>query len=61
MYRTSLRRRPNLTPVSNVRETAPRSLFWAPNVGLNKLPQVRVDFLYILIRKLTIVFSIGQS
>ena len=32
----SLRRKRNLTSVSNVRETAPRALFWVPN-GLNSL------------------------
>ena len=39
----SLCRRRNLIPVSNVCESAPISLFWAPN-GLNKLPVVRFKF-----------------
>ena len=43
----SLRRRPrNLTSVSNVCKAALISLFWATNV-LNKLPEVRSNFLSI--------------
>ena len=44
----SLRCRRNLTSVSNVCEAAPISMFRAPN-GLNELPEVRVEFPFILI------------
>ena len=41
---SSLRRRSNVTLVSNVCEAAPRSLFWAPN-GFNELSEVfRISF-----------------
>ena len=42
-YFCSLRRRRNLTSVSNVCEAAPRSLYLVPN-GLNELPEVRFEF-----------------
>ena len=44
----------------NVGEAAPISLAWAPN-GLNELPEVRFEFLFILIGKSTMAFSTGQS
>ena len=44
----SLRCRRNLTSVSNVCEAALISMFRAPN-GLNELPEVRVEFPFILI------------
>ena len=37
---SNLRDRRNLTPVSNVREASPRSLYWA-SYGLSELPEVR--------------------
>ena len=51
----SLRCRGNLTPVSNVCEAAPISLFWAPN-GLNELPEVHFQFPFNLIGKSTMAF-----
>ena len=57
---SSLRRRRNLISVSNVCETAPISLFWAPK-GLNELPEVRYEFPFILIGKATMRFLKGQS
>ena len=42
----TLRRRHNLTLVINVCDTAPISIFWALN-GLNELPEVRFEFLFI--------------
>ena len=36
----NLSHRRNLTPVSNVCEASPRSLFWT-SYGLNELPEVR--------------------
>ena len=56
----SLRRRRNLTTVSNVCEAAPISLFWVPN-ALNELPEVRFEFPFKLIGKSTTAFSTGQS
>jgi len=56
----SLRRRWNLTPVSNVCEAAPISLFRGPN-GLNELPQMRFEFPFNLIGKSTVAFLTGQS
>ena len=47
-----LRCRGNLTPVSNVIEAAPKSLFWASN-GCNKLPEMRFKFPFNLIGKST--------
>ena len=44
----SLRRRCNLTWVSNTCKAAPLSLFWAPN-RLDELPEERFDFPFILI------------
>ena len=52
---TSLRCRRNLTPASNVCEVAPISLFWASN-RLNKLPEMRCEFPFNLIGKLTMGF-----
>jgi len=51
----SLRRRRNLTSVSDVCEAAPMSLLWAPN-GLNELPEVHFELPYILIGKSTMTF-----
>ena len=56
----SLLRRPYLTSVSNVYKAAPISLFWAPN-GLNELLEIRFEFPFRLIGKLTMAFSRGQS
>ena len=56
----SLRCRRNLTPVSNVCEAAPKSLFCAPN-GLNELPEVCFQFPFILIGKWTKAFLKSQS
>ena len=56
----SLRWRGNQTPVSNVCETFPRSLFWPPD-ELNELPEVRFEFPFILIGKSTMAFLTGQS
>ena len=55
-----LHRRRNLTPVSNVCEVAPKSLFCAPN-GLNDLPEVCFEFPFILIGKWTMAFLTDQS
>ena len=57
---TSLCRRRNLTSFCNVCEAVPKSLFWAPN-GFNELPEVRFEFPFILIGKLTMAFLTGQS
>ena len=51
----SLRCRRNLTSVSNVCEAAPISMFRAPN-GLNELPEVRVEFPFILIDQSAMAF-----
>ena len=56
----SLRRRRNVTSVSNVCEAAPRSLFWAPN-GHGELPEVRFEFPFVWIGKSTMAFLKGQS
>ena len=58
----SLHHRRNLTFVSNhgnVCEAAPISFSWTPN-GLNELPEVRFEFLFILIGKSTVAFLSGQ-
>ena len=55
----SLRRRRDLTPVSNVCETAPKYLFSAPK-GLNQLPEA-FEFPLNLIGKSTMAFLTGQS
>ena len=55
-----LRRRGNLTSVSNVCEEEPISLFWAPN-GLRELPEKRFEFPIILIGKSTVAFLTGRS
>ena len=52
--------RQNLTPISNIREAAPRSLFWDP-YGLNKFLEVCFAFPFSLIGKSTMAFSTGQS
>ena len=57
---SSLRRRSNVTLVSNVCEAAPRSLFWPPN-GFNEEQEVCFEFLFILIGKSAIAFLTGQS
>ena len=56
----SLRRRRKLTSVSNVCKAAPRSLFWVLN-GLNKVPELRFEFPFIVIGKSTMAFLTGQS
>jgi len=56
----SLRCRHNLTPVSNICEAVPRSLFWAP-CGLNKLLEVRFKLPFNLIGKMTMPFLAGLS
>ena len=56
----SLRRRRNLTWVSNVCEAALISLSWAPS-GLNQLPESRLEFPFVLICKSTMAFLTGQS
>ena len=48
----SLCRRLDLSPVSNVCEAVPMSLFWAPN-GLNELPEIRFEFPFKLTGELT--------
>ena len=53
-----LRCRGNLTPVSNVCEAGPKSLFWAPN-ELNKLPEMRFKFPWLANRQW--LFLTGQS
>ena len=58
--RGTLRRRHNLTLVSNVCDTAPISIFWALN-GLNELPEVRFEFPFILIGRSTMALISGQS
>ena len=50
-----LRGRRHVTPVSNACEAAPTYLFWAPN-GLNELLEMRFEFPFNLIGKLTIAF-----
>ena len=59
----SLCRRINLTPVSDVCEVAaiwPISLLLAPS-ALSELPEVRFEFLFNLIGKLTMAHLTGQS
>ena len=56
----SLRRRGNLTSISNVCEEEPMSLLWAPN-GLHQLPEKRFEFPIILIGKSTVAFLTGRS
>ena len=56
----SLRRRCNLTPVSNVCEAALKSMHRDPTDSTN-LPEVRFQFPFNLIRKLTMAFLTGQS
>ena len=57
---SSLRRRRNLTSFSNVCKAALWFLFWAPN-GINQLPEVRFEFLFILIGQSIMAFLTGQS
>ena len=54
-----MRRRRHLTPFSNVCEAAPMSLFWAN--GLNELPEMRFEFPFNLIGRLTMALLTGQS
>ena len=49
------RRRRNQTPVGNVFEQHPRSLFQIPN-GRNELPEIRFEFHFNLIGKSTMAF-----
>ena len=56
----SLRRRRDLTPVSNVCEATPRCLFSAPN-RLKELPEMRFEFPLNVIGKSTMAFSTVQS
>ena len=49
----------NLTPVSDIYEAVPTSFFWAPNRH-NELLEMRFEFLFILIGKLTMAFLLGQ-
>ena len=56
----SLRRRRDLTPVSNVCEAAPKYLFSVPNRP-NELPEMRFKFPFNLIGKSTMAFLTGQS
>ena len=58
--RGSLRRRRNLTSVSNVCEAAPISLFQAPN-KLNELPEMHYVFSFNLTVKSTMAFLTRQS
>ena len=51
----SLCRRLDLSPVSDVCEAAPMSLFWAPN-GLNELPEMCFEFPSKPIGELTMAF-----
>ena len=53
--RHSLRHRRNLTSVTYLPTYLPTYLFWAPK-GLNELLEVRFEFPFILIGKLTMVF-----
>ena len=57
----SLGRRGNLTPVSNVCEAAPRSLFLAPTNSTNSRKCVSKVFPFILIGKSTMAFFTRQS
>ena len=57
---TSLHSRRNLTPVSNICEAVPKSLFRAPN-RLNELSEMHFKFPFILIGKSTMAFLTGQS
>ena len=57
----SLGRRCNLTPVSNVCEAAPRSLFLAPTNSTNYRKCVSKVFPFILIGKSTMAFFTRQS
>ena len=56
----SLRRMRNSTPVSNIGEAAPISLFCAP-IGPNELPEIRFEFPFNLIGRWTMAFLTGQS
>ena len=57
---SGLRRRRNLTPVSNVCQAALKSMHRAAN-GLKELPEVRFEFPFNLTGKLTMAFLTGQS
>ena len=56
----SVRRRCNLTWISNFCKAAPLSLFWAPS-GLKELQEEHFKFPFILIDKLITAFLTGQS
>ena len=56
----SLRRRCNLTWVSNICKAAPLSLFWAPN-ELDELQEEHFEFPFILIGKSIMTFFTGHS
>ena len=56
----SLHCRHNLTLVSNICKAGLRSLFCTPN-RLNELPEGHLEFPFILISKLTVALSAGQS
>ena len=49
----------NLTPVSDVYKAVPTSFFWAPNRH-NELLELRFEFPFNLIGKLTMAFLLGQ-
>ena len=49
----------NLTPVSDVYKAVPTSFFWAPN-RCNELLELRFEFPFNLIGKLTMAFLLGQ-
>ena len=46
--------------VAGLTSSTAKSLFWPPN-GLNKLPEMRFEFPFILIGKSTMNFLAGQS
>ena len=49
----------NLTPVSDVYKAVPTSFFWAPN-RRNESLELRFEFPFNLIGKLTMAFLLGQ-
>ena len=56
----SLKRRRNLTPVSNVCKAAVRSFFWNPT-GFNELPKVCFELPFNMIGELALASLTGQS
>ena len=58
--KTSLHRRCNLTPASNVCEAVLMSLFWTSN-DLNELPEMHFEFPFHPIDNLTMAFLTDQS